>query len=77
MAREHNRIAVKTIKLTLAWPLYEYLDRAIKRGFYGASYTAAAERMIEERIQLLINEKKIEEMTSAELSKPPASAGRK
>lgn len=72
MARKDNRIAVKTTKITLPWPLYEYLDRAITLGFYGATFTAAAEKMIEEHIKHLIAQGKIKEMTSAELAAPPA-----
>jgi hypothetical protein len=39
MARNENRIAVKKTTITLVWPLYGYLDRAIKTGFYGATFT--------------------------------------
>lgn len=71
MARKDNRIATKSIKITLVWPLYEYLDRAIKLGFYGATYTAAAERMIEEHVKFLIKQREIKKLTSEELAQAP------
>lgn len=59
------------LKITLAWPLYEYLDRAITLGFYGATHTSAAERAIEKHIEHLIAEGEIKKMTPAELANPP------
>ena len=71
MAKKDNRIGSKPLKITLVWPLYEYLDRAIQLGFYGATHTAAAERMIEEHIKHLISNKKIKELTADELAALP------
>jgi hypothetical protein len=75
MARKDNRIETKTTKLTLPWPLFEYMDRAIATGFYGATYTAAAEKMIEKHIEWLIEHKKIKELTPEELANSPKTGG--
>ena len=70
MARKGNRIATKKTTITLAWPLYEYLDRAIRLGFYGATFTSAAESAIQKHIEWLISEKKIRELTPDEIANP-------
>ena len=72
MARKDNRIAVKSTKITLPWPIYEYLDRAIATGFYGATFTSAAERAIEKHIEILCAAGEIKKMTPEELANPPA-----
>jgi hypothetical protein len=51
------------------------LDRAIKLGFYGATYTSAAERAIEEHMRHLISQGKITEMTAEELAKGSKEKG--
>jgi hypothetical protein len=71
MARKDNRIAVKKTTITLTWPLYGYLDRAIRTGFYGATFTSAAEAAIQKHVEWLIDQNKIREMTEAELANPP------
>jgi hypothetical protein len=71
MARKDNRIATKKTTITLTWPLYAYLDRAIVLGRYGATLTSAAEAAIDKHIEWLIAAGKIAELTPAELAAPP------
>jgi hypothetical protein len=72
MARGDNRIRTIQTKITLPWPLYVYLDRLIKTGRYGATYTSAAERAIVKHIEHMCEIKEIKKLTEAELETPPA-----
>lgn len=71
MARKDNRIVVKSVTITLPWPLFAYLERAMPSGFYGATYTSAAEAAIEKHIEFLIAKGDIVKMTAAELAVTP------
>jgi hypothetical protein len=73
MARKDSRIATKETKVTLPWPQWAHLDRAIKLGKYGTTLTSAAEAAIEKHIEALIAAGKIVELSPAELAAEPSS----
>jgi len=71
MARSPNRIEVHELKLTLVWPVFEYLDRVLSLSGYGSSFTSAAEAAISKHLEFLIANGKIAELTEAERKAGP------
>lgn len=71
MARKDNRIATKDAKITLPWPRWAELDRAIALGKYGTTFTSAAAAAVEKHLDFLIESKKIAGLTADELAAGP------